>query len=230
VTALSLHEAQVLGERCTLGLLTRTGGTVTTPSLWMRHAGLDDIDTILRWRVETAANLHERYGTDLWGVPYPAWKLQNWVKRGSMWMALPDPIAGVPPVGTLTLDPEPEPGTDFWTPEEQETPAWYLSKLNRSQAPELRGQNIGQVLLNWALTQASLAGIGELRFDCWTTNHRLRGWYEDQGAELVRVVEGVNSGACYRLATRVMDTPVAMLPGVVSPSLAAKGSEAEHTP
>jgi ribosomal protein S18 acetylase RimI-like enzyme len=222
-----MQEVPDLVGRAPFGLLTETGETaVTTPTLWMRSATLDDVDTLLDWRVKTAAQLRERYGTDQWSVPYPRWKLEQWVRRGSMWMALPAPNEDAPAIATLTLDPEPEPGTDFWTEEERQVSAWYLSKLNRNPAAGLAGQGIGRTLLEWAQTQASLAGIGEIRFDVWTTNSGLRAWYEELGSKFVRVVPGVPSGACYRLPTRVFETPVLMLPGPRQPSEPLGDSEA----
>lgn len=183
----------------------------------MRQAAIEDVDTLLRWRVETAARLRERYGTDQWSVPYPRWKLEAWVERGSMWMALPEPDLACEPAGTITLDPEPEPGTSFWTEQERRIPAWYVSKLNRNPAAPA-GNGLGRALLEWARTRAATAGVGELRFDVWTTNHGLRAWYEAQGAELVRVVPDVPSGACYRMPTAEFYTPVRVLPGFVPPS------------
>lgn len=261
MTVPPLAEVQGFDERCALVPFDETGEIVSsTPTLWLRRAELDDVDTLLEWRVETAEKLRIRYGTDQWSAPYPRWKLEQWVRRGSMWMALLEPdaaprshrsrldireplfrsasrwarklppswrdwlmprlirLAGTAPIATITVDPEPEPDTHFWTAQELEIPAWFLSKLNRSPVEELDGLNIGQALLDWALTQASLAGVVDLRFDCWTTNERLRAWYENQGAELVRVVDGVNSGACYRLASRVIDTPVRVMPGSVPPA------------
>jgi ribosomal protein S18 acetylase RimI-like enzyme len=174
--------------------------------LYLRRATIDDVDTLLRWRVETAQYLAERYGTDQWSTPYPRERLERWATRGVMWMASLDGFANALPIATVTLDDEPEPG--LWTPEEQLIPARYMSKLNVKPIDELRGLGIGAALLEWCLAQTSLAGGEFLRIDCWSTNTSLHAYYQQFGFQYVRTVPGVNSGALFQAEARTLQSPL----------------------
>lgn len=186
----------------------------------MRRGVLEDIETIYRWRIETATQLRERHGTDQWSTPYPRWKLERWVERGATWMAMSDPYPGSPVIATVTVDTEPEPEPQLWTADEQSVPAWYMSKLNRRPVPELRGAGIGVALTRWCQTQASLAGVGLLRIDCWSTNLGLQEMYRRLGFHYIRTVPGVVSGALFDIETSVFNgLPVVMAQGETEPSV-----------
>lgn len=47
--------------------------------------------------------------------------------------------------------------------------------------PDMQGQNVGGVILFWAMMKAKRAGKQLLRLDCLASNGRLRQYYENQG-------------------------------------------------
>jgi hypothetical protein len=196
------------------------------PCLYMRRATYDDLETLVRWRAETAEEIGRRERelglptTGQWATPYAQWKLKRWIDRGVTWMALPDPYLRTLPIATVTLDPEPEPAVELgpgeyeplWTPDEMATPAWYMSKLNRSPAPELKGMGIGELLVRWCRTRAAIGGAELLRIDVWTgyypnpadrQNQRLQRWYHDLGFDHVRTVPNVVSGYLMQIRAEV---------------------------
>jgi len=107
---------------------------LSVSQLYMRRATYDDLETLVRWRAETADGIAERERvlglppTGQWATPYPQWKLKRWIDRGVTWMAMPHPYRGTLPIATVTLDPEPEPAIELgdgeydplWTPQERE--------------------------------------------------------------------------------------------------------------
>jgi ribosomal protein S18 acetylase RimI-like enzyme len=179
---------------------------VRTPPLYLRRAITEDVDTLLRWRVETAEYLATRHHTDQWSKPYPRERLERWANRGVMWMASLDRHVNALPIATVTLDDEPEPG--LWTAEEQKTAARYLSKLNVKPTDELRGLGIGAALVDWCFAQTVKAGGKYVRIDCWSTNTSLHSYYEQFGFKYVRTVPDVNSGALFQAEAKVPQTPL----------------------
>jgi hypothetical protein len=97
-----------------------------TPTLYVRKARREDIDTTYKWRHETAAWLAEKYGTDQWSTDYPREKLEHWVDRGENYMVSLEPDGE--PIATITSSSEGDP--ELWTPEELAEPARYVSKAN----------------------------------------------------------------------------------------------------
>lgn len=200
--------------------------------LFMRRATCEDLDTLTRWRVESAARIAERErrlglpSTGQWATPYDVWKLQRWIERRVTWMALADANPSASPVATVTLDSEPEPAilladggyAPLWSEAELSVPAWYMSKLN---SPMLRGA--GELLTRWCQGQAAREGAHVLRIDVWTgfwprvadrQNLPLRQWYESLGFRYVRTVPDVVSGCLMEIdAVEVpgVDREVAML-------------------
>jgi ribosomal protein S18 acetylase RimI-like enzyme len=164
---------------------------MTFPTLYVRPARGEDIDTILRWRRETAAWLSEKYGTDQWSTPFLRSRLERWADRGDTFMASLEP--GGAPVATITSSAEPDP--DLWTPEECAKPARYVFKANvvRDQA----GRGIGECLIKWTLTKAAEAGVDSVRIDVWSTNENLQDFYRHLGFEYLRTIPGTNSGALF---------------------------------
>jgi GNAT superfamily N-acetyltransferase len=147
-----------------------------------------DVAKLIAFREEAAAWL-SRLGTDQWQRPYPADKLLETIRAGSVFMVLD----GETTAGTITLTPEAEPG--LWTDQELTEPSMFVNKLTVARTHA--GQNLGGRLLDWAGDRAYQAGAKWLRLDAWTTNQRLQAYYLRQGFEHVRTVlggEAVNGG------------------------------------
>jgi len=174
-----------------------------TPTLYLRTAVTADAALILDWRKTTAEWLAATYGTDQWSVPYDWAKVERWVSEGHTFMAALEPDGE--PVATITSTPEGDPA--LWTPEELAVPARYLNKANVRR--EYAGLGIGACLISWAATRAAKQGVGLVRIDVWSTNHRLHDYYRNMGFRYLRTVPDTVSGALFDLpATVVADLPV----------------------
>jgi ribosomal protein S18 acetylase RimI-like enzyme len=174
-----------------------------TPTLYLRRAELDDVDTLLRWRRDLAEWIAASVGSDQWSTPYPREQLVMWVERGETVMASLNP--GGEPVATITASTWADPA--LWTPEELRVPAWYLYKANVVR--EHAGKGIGRTLIAWARTSAAKAGARTVRCDVWSTNTRLQGYYRGLGFTYLRTVPGVNSGALFEITAAITpDLPV----------------------
>lgn len=159
--------------------------------IYLRTATVEDVDTLLEWRRETAAKLAARYGTDQWSTPYPREILEERVAEGCTVMGAFEP--GGPPVCTITITRDGDPA--LWSLEELAEPSWYLHKANVM----VPGCGIGLDLFRWAIGRA-YGVVGRLRIDVWSTNRRLQAWYVDHlGARHVRTVPGVVSGALFEI-------------------------------
>jgi ribosomal protein S18 acetylase RimI-like enzyme len=177
-----------------------------TPTLYLRRATHEDIDTYYRWRKETADWLAATYGTDQWSTPYPREKMEHWVDRGEMWMASLEP--GGKPIATITSSTEGDP--ELWTPEELAEPAHYVSKANVVR--EHAGKHIGETLINWTRHKAAEEGVSVVRIDVWTTNTRLHEYYRRLGFRYARCVAGTNSGALFDIAAmHIPELPIRQL-------------------
>lgn len=163
----------------------------TTPKLYLRGATFADVNTIFRWRRETAAWLRDTYDTDQWSTNYPRKKIEWWVRQGSTVMATLEPDG--PPVATITVTPHGDP--ELWTAAELELPARYINKANVQ--IDHHGLGIGACLITWARSRAALAGVDLVRFDVWSTNRRLQDYYTRMGFQYLRTVPGVTSGALF---------------------------------
>lgn len=166
---------------------------MTAPTLYVRRARREDIDTIYEWRHETAVWLAKTHGTDQWSVPYPRSIIENWVDRGETFMAALEPDGQA--IATITSSSEGDP--KLWTPDELARPARYVSKANvvRAQA----NRDIGATLFAWARHLASEAGAEVMRIDVWSTNEKLQDLYRRRGFRYLRTVPGTNSGALFEM-------------------------------
>lgn len=166
---------------------------ILTPNLYLRCATPDDIDTIFRWRYETADWLAKQKNSDQWSSPYPRRQVEEWVTQGATVMASLEPTG--PAIATVTVTSEPEPG--LWTEDEVQVPARYMSKLNVAPVPELRGVGIGEALISWVRTRSARAGVKVIRFDVWSSNTSLHAYYVRRGFRYLRTVPHRNSGALF---------------------------------
>lgn len=178
---------------------------MSTPTLFIRRAHREDIDTIYRWRHATAAWLTRTHGTDQWSNPYPRANLERWVDRGETYMVSLSPEGD--PVATITSSTEGDPA--LWTPAELEVPARYVSKVNVVRAHA--GRDIGATLFAWARHTAALAGVELVRIDVWSTNEKLKDYYHRRGWQYLRTVPDIvpPSGALFEIsAAKILGLPV----------------------
>jgi GNAT superfamily N-acetyltransferase len=150
---------------------------------WLRDQGSDQWSTYERWEPEMVESIAE---------------------NRTLVLRLADTYE---PVGTLTISREADP--DFWTIEEQDTPALYLSKLATN--PDYAGRDLGRLMLDYALYRAIAERLTELRMDVWRTATKLHQYYESQGWSHVRTVEkpGRWSGTLFarRIQIPAVNTP-----------------------
>lgn len=155
--------------------------------IYLRTANADDVDTIFQWRHETAQWLASTHRSDQWSTPYPRNRIEEWVNWQCTLMGSLE--RGGPPIATITISTEGDP--KLWTPDERDTPAWYLYKANVMR----HGRGIGETLFAWVRDRA-VGHVEVLRLDVWTTNLRLQQYYRDRlGARPLRTVPGTVSGA-----------------------------------
>jgi len=79
----------------------------------------------------------------------------------------------------------------------------YLNKLNVN--PEKKVHGLGERLIDWSLNKTAEAGISIIRIEVWTTNKRLRKYYEDYGFKYIRTEPDTVSGALYIIETKELD-------------------------
>lgn len=169
----------------------------------MRLAMPSEINTVMDLLTARVTWLQER-GSDQWST-YARWRpeMVEAIRLGHVWLL--ERLADQRPVGTVTVSHQADP--DFWTEDEQQTPALYLGKLATD--PEEAGQDIGGVILRWSLYWAVRTGAEEVRFDVWRTATDLHRYYQRQGWTYLRTVEVPNrfSGALFTRRAEVVPNP-----------------------
>jgi ribosomal protein S18 acetylase RimI-like enzyme len=150
----------------------------------VRRATEHDIDavmTILEGRREW---LRTTKLSDQW-ASVREWRhlLAYLVRRGHVRVLVDEDTGRV--AGTITVGTDPD--RDFWSDGERRRPALYLSKLATD--VDLKGQELGNVLLEWAWRYAASQGIPVLRLDTWKTSPGLRHYYTTRGWTHVRIVD-----------------------------------------
>ncbi|WP_326960496.1 GNAT family N-acetyltransferase [Amycolatopsis sp. NBC_01286] len=193
-----------------------------TLTIW--RAGRTDCSAVLDLLLSRAAWLKSR-GSDQWyNFDEKQDELEQVVSKGHTWL-MRDGAAGTP-LGTITFtDADP----DFWTFDEQRTPALYLAKLATD--PEIAGRGLGRTLLQFALFEAAANRVDEVRFDVWKTAYDLQRYYEREGWSHLRTVDlpHRNSGALF---SRKVVKPVYNRPPIgleVRPFTSAKSSSSSQT-
>lgn len=167
-------------------------------NLVIRQAAADEFDVVLALLSESVQWLRSK-GLDQWST-WEQWrtKMKPSLERGDVWLL----CHGETPIGTVTVEVGGD--LDFWTPTELAEPAVYVSKLTvaRSHA----GQNLGQLLLEWASDHAYRYGSELLRLDAWKTNDRLHAYYRDLGWNYIRTegVPGRHSGTLFQTRAKSM--------------------------
>jgi GNAT superfamily N-acetyltransferase len=150
----------------------------------IRKAVVDDLPTILRWRTEAAAWLHNR-GSDQWsdsGLSQDAFidRVTDSIRVGETWIAEDDDGT---PLGTIAVDSNPDWG--LWS-EEELGRAFVVHRMITDRSAVGRG--VGTRLLDHAEHLARRAGRKMLILDAWSTNRGLHAYYESQGFRHVRTV------------------------------------------
>ncbi len=154
----------------------------------VRPANADDLPAIFALIGSAAEWLQKYKDTDQWANPWPDKpardaRVEKGITDGLTWM-VEDPEGTV--AATVTCR---EHGNDMlWTPQEQDEPAAYVSRLIVSR--QHTGLSIGAALIDWAgklgmdRWQAKL-----IRVDVWTTNLALHRYYKGQGFEHLRTLQ-----------------------------------------
>lgn len=149
----------------------------------IRLAGQDDLPSVHSLIHAAAEDLHRR-GYDQWPNHSPTLtpeRLGTQIARGETYLV----TDGDDPIATIAVADEGDP--DFWTPDELDEPAVYISKA--AVAVNRRGEGIGHLLMRWVIDQAALAHRRWVRLDAWRTNPELQNYYRNRGWEHVRTVE-----------------------------------------
>ena len=153
---------------------------MSRPRYRVHTATRDDIDTVLNLLEARVGWLRAR-GSDQWStwLTWPA-QLPDSIDRGEVILLYdgPDPVA------TMTVSTDGD--TDFWTPAELAEPALYVSKL--ATRPDLAGQELGKLLLDWSVGRAHELGARFVRLDAWRSATELHDYYLKRGWHYVRTV------------------------------------------
>lgn len=147
----------------------------------LRPALASEAPAVMRLLGDTVEWLRAR-GSDQWST-WRSWdsKMAPVFAAGDVWLLLDADAL----IGTITVESSADP--DFWTPEEAQDPALYLSKLTIRR--DHAGQHLGDLLLSWAGDYATRQGARWLRLDAWRSNPDLHRYYLDRGWRYVRTAE-----------------------------------------
>ncbi|NMO92109.1 GNAT family N-acetyltransferase [Actinomycetospora sp. TBRC 11914] len=153
---------------------------MSTPHL-VRRATEQDIDAIMAILEGRRAWLWETKFSDQW-ASVREWRhlLCYLIRRGHVRVLVDGDNGRI--LGTITVSTDPD--RDFWSEDERRVPALYVSKLATD--VDLKGQELGNQLLDWARHYAASQGVRVLRLDTWKTSDGLRDYYATRGWRLVR--------------------------------------------
>ncbi len=164
----------------------------------MRQATPDDYAAARALFEERISWLQER-GSDQWeGGRYEA-RLAKRIGQGHTWILEDEGNA----IGTATICRHGK--TSYWTEEERAVPAFYGWKMLTT--VERNGEGLGQLMLHWMQDRAARLDLGYMRWRAWRSNAELQRYYENMGAELVRILtgEGRDAGALWQLPAKHFD-------------------------
>ncbi|WP_116247738.1 GNAT family N-acetyltransferase [Nocardiopsis sp. FIRDI 009] len=159
----------------------------------IRAATENDLTAVVELLNEVADDLAAR-GISQWS---PGWmsghRMLPMIQQGETWVAHD---ADGQLAATVSLSTAAD--SDFWSAEEQATPALYLNKLASRQS------GAGAWAIEWALRYAGALGYPVVRLDAWASNEQLHEYYRRRGWTHLRTmrVPGRNSGALFEIATR----------------------------
>lgn len=146
-------------------------------SIEIRPAGEEDLTAIAN--VLSQAVLHKsEQGDHLWGdQPYTPDEVEKMLKRGGLYAVIADGAVS----GTVQVT---ESDERVWGDDGSNHEALYVHGLATSD--EVRGQNIGGKVLEWAADKAREEGRKAVRLDCSYTNRRLCDYYKQRGFVEIR--------------------------------------------
>jgi len=146
-----------------------------------RQASPRDLDAVLALIEQRAVWLHGR-GSDQWnhGLDYRK-KIAKRVERGYTWLVEDRAV----PVATGTLFRRSR--SVLWTEEEMEQPTLFAWKM--ATALSRSGEGLTEVLFHWVQDWAARIDLDWVRWSVWGASRGLHAYYQQCGAELVRVVE-----------------------------------------
>lgn len=170
-------------------------------TLHVRAAVPEDLETLRRWREETAEWLARRHGSAQWSGAFRPRRRLAWIEQGATVMAMLEPAGE--PVATLSV--LTAGSARYWSAAELAAPAHYLHKLNVARGHADLG--IGALLLDWARARAARAGVPLVRCNTRSDNAGLHAYYRARGWRLVRTVPGAASGTLF-------EAPAARSPGL----------------
>jgi hypothetical protein len=147
----------------------------------VRRANERDLNAIMAIFEGRSDWLRDVKSSDQW-ASVSEWKvlLRYLIRRGHTWVLVADVDGGI--VGTVTVDSDPD--RDFWSDDERQVPALYVSKLATDVG--LKGQELGGQLLAWVHLYAASRFIRVVRLDAWKTSEGLRHYYASRGWRYVR--------------------------------------------
>jgi GNAT superfamily N-acetyltransferase len=181
-----------------------------TDNLRIRRGTTGDADTIIGM-IDEAADWLRGKDTDQWARPWPNGaardgRVRRGLRNGHTWIA----EAAGRPIATITY--RPHGNQKLWTPQEDRTPAVYLSRamVTRSAA----GLGVGAAMIDWAGTRGLREWNAQwIRIDVWTTNVALHNYYEKRGFRFCRIAgcqaEDYPSAALFQKPTSEIDLAVA---------------------
>jgi len=179
----------------------------------VRLAEAGDLPAIYDLIDSAAAWLQEHKNTDQWARPWPDKptrdaRVEKGIADGLTWMV---EDAKGSAAATVTCR---EHGNDMlWTPQEQDEPAAYVSRLIVSR--QHAGLGLGAALIHWAALLAMNQWQAKwIRVDVWTTNLALHRYYERQGFNHLRTLKFENrwdypSAALFQKSTADVDLEAA---------------------
>lgn len=153
-----------------------------THTLPVRLARVADLDALMTLFCEAVDWLADR-GLDQWQSADRArqrTQVHSDIVAGAVWVVLDGDVI----VATITVDEWAD--TDFWHHCDHVDDALYAHRM--TVAGTHRGRALGSALLDWASEIAERESRSWLRFDAWSTNSELHGYYKRLECDMVRNV------------------------------------------
>jgi hypothetical protein len=162
-------------------------------TLVFRRAEPSDEEQAVALVLDRVKWLRER-GSDQWSTRDQAVAVRDSIKARNTWVLCDGPR----PVGTLAVSTMADP--EFWTDQDRDVPALYITKM--ATALSQAGQGLGGLLLDCVASYGQARGISVIRWDAWRTNPDLHRYYAALlGVRHLRTVPGLASGALFELAS-----------------------------
>ncbi|MFW5415351.1 GNAT family N-acetyltransferase [Nocardiopsis sp. CNT-189] len=157
----------------------------------VRNADCADVPRVAEMMAEASSWLTSQ-GSDQWQYPPPVNVIERDVEARTLYVVLREGEV----IAAATIDRNADP--DFWEAGDRPEDALYVHKMAIDRA--WAGRKLGASLLDLAGVLAEEAGLPWVRLDAWKTNERLHRYYQEEGFDLVRLVdlEHRQSGALFQ--------------------------------